>query len=237
MTDNNKHSWDVSIEEAVAIQNRLRGLVQKTNGFDPAQIKKVAGIDISLKDEGQAAIVVLAYPELELLERVVITHKVTFPYVPGLLSFREIPVILAAMEHLKVTPDLLMLDGQGYAHPRRFGIACHLGVILDLPSIGCAKSILVGHHKELGPLPGDEVPVIDKGETVAVALRTKKNSKPIIVSIGNKIDLPTAVEFVKNCGRGYRLPETTRLADKYSRSPDLSPTPTATEEPQQGQLF
>lgn len=234
------HSWDVTVEEATEIQNRLRPLVQKTNSFQIDQLKTVAGVDISLKDEGQAAVVVLSFPELEVVDRVIGTRKVTFPYVPGFLSFREAPLLLSALEKLKVQPDLLMLDGQGYAHPRRFGIACHIGIILDMPTIGCAKSVLVGHYKEPGPERGDQSPMLDKGEVVGVVLRTKLKTKPMFISIGNQIDLPTAVDLVLRCGRGYRLPETTRLADKYSRAPNATPLTELTTEPNnptQGQLF
>lgn len=233
------HSWDVTVEEAAEIQKKLRPLVQTTNAVEIDKLKTVAGVDISLKDEGQAAVVVLSFPELEIVDRVIGTRKVTFPYVPGFLSFRETPLLLAALEKLKVQPDLLMLDGQGYAHPRRFGIACHIGVILDIPTIGCAKSVLVGHYKEPGPERGDQSPLVDRGETVGVALRTKPKTKPMIISIGNKIDLTTAVDLVLRCGRGYRLPETTRLADKFSRAPDATPLSDSVPEDNivQGQLF
>lgn len=219
------HAWDVTVQEAAQIQKRLQPLVQKTNGFQLDQLKTVAGIDCSLKDEGQAAIVVLSYPDLQIVDQVIVRRHITFPYVSGFLSFREIPIIMAAIERLQVQPDLLMVDGQGYAHPRRFGIACHLGLLLDRPSIGCAKSVLVGRYAELGPNPGDEAPMSDRGETVGMALRTKKNSNPMIISIGHKIDLLTATQIVKNCLRGYRLPETTRLADKLSRANEIEPVP------------
>lgn len=222
------HSWDLSIEEAKAKQSELRPLVQKTNSFQPDEIKTIAGIDVSLKDEGQAAVVVLSFPDLQVLDRAVATRKLTFPYVPGLLSFREIPLVLDAIERLSITPDLLMVDGQGYAHPRRFGIACHLGVFLDLPSIGCAKSILTGHHEELGLNPGDQVPLIDRRETIGVALRSKVRTNPLIISIGHKIDLPTAVDFVQKCLRGYRLPEPTRAAHNFAGSAEAFPIPGTT---------
>ena len=146
----NIHPWDLTPEEAVALQNSLRRRVQKTNGFDPDAVKSVAGIDVSLKGEGQAAVVVLSFPDLRPLDQAVATARLTFPYVPGLLSFRESPLVLAALEKLRALPDLLMVDGQGYAHPRRFGIACHLGLLTDRPAIGCAKSVLVGAYENLG---------------------------------------------------------------------------------------
>jgi deoxyribonuclease V len=136
--------------------------------------------------------------------------------VPGLLSFRESPLVLAALEKLTIRPDLLMVDGQGYAHPRRFGIACHLGVLTDLPAIGVAKSVLVGQFEPPGPEPGDRAPLVHRGETVGIALRTKARTNPLIVSVGHKIDLPTAARFVLDCVRGYRLPETTRAAHRLA---------------------
>jgi deoxyribonuclease V len=234
-----QHSWDVSEEEARQIQSDLRRLVQRTNGFELSQIKTVAGVDISLKDEGQVAVVVLSFTGLQLLDQAVIMRKVTFPYIPGLLSFRETPLALEAIEKLKVQPDLFMLDGQGIAHPRRFGIACHLGVLLDRPTIGCAKSVLIGHYEKLGPNLGDQAEMRDGEETVGVALRTKVRTKPMIISIGHKIDLPTAVEVVMKCARGYRLPETTRMADKLSRAAELLPIsePTSEDDLRQGKLF
>ena len=230
-----QHRWDLSVEEAIALQGELRTRVQTANGFDPDGIRSVAGIDVSLKGEGQAAIVVLSFPGLEVLDRAVAGAKLTFPYVPGLLSFRESPLVLAAWEKLRTKPDLLMVDGQGYAHPRRFGIACHLGLILDKPAIGCAKSILVGRHDELGAEAGDQAPLVHKGEVVGAAVRTKARTNPLIVSIGHKIDLPTAVGFVLACTRGYRLPETTRAA--HNAAGGLSPTPTPPPSADQPALF
>lgn len=206
------HRWDLSVEEAVALQSRLRTQVQTTNGFDPEAVRSVAGIDCSLKEQGRAAIVVLSYPDLTPLDQAVVSQPLAFPYVPGLLSFREAPVILAAYAQLTVKPDLLMVDGQGYAHPRRFGIACHLGLLLDTPALGCAKSVLTGKYEDPGPDAGDQSPLLHRGEIVGAALRSKPRANPLIVSRGHKIDLPTAVHFVQTCLRGYRLPETTRAA-------------------------
>ena len=242
------HRWDVTPEEAAQIQNDLRNRVQQTNGFEPGDIKTVAGVDCSLKDEGQAAIVVLTFPGLEVVDRVVATRKIDFPYVPGLLSFREMPVILDAVDRLKEMPDLLMVDGQGYAHPRRFGIACHLGVFLDRPSLGCAKSVLWGRFdkEKLGPNPGDQQPILDykTKETLGIALRSKVRTNPLIISIGHKIDLPTAVDFVEKCLRGYRLPETTRGAHNFAGSAEPFPVAAADklagdtgEHLEQGKLF
>lgn len=216
------HSWDVPPDEAVELQRRLRSRVQKTNGFDPAQVKRIAGVDASYREGGRAAIVVLSFPELEVLEQVTAARDTVFPYVPGLLSFREGPVVLDAFEKLRTRPDLLMFDGQGYAHPRRFGLASHLGVYLDMPSIGCAKSRLTGSFEEPGPKQGDRSPLVNRGEVIGMVVRTKPRTTPLFVSIGHKIDLETAVDVVLRCVRGYRIPEPTRLADRLTRA-DTSP--------------
>jgi deoxyribonuclease V len=172
-------------------------------------------VDISAqKTQGvaTAAVVVLQYPELGLVETKVVQGKLDFPYIPGFLSFRESPITLAACEGLGVTPDLILVDGQGVAHPRRMGLASHLGLFLNTPTIGCAKSLLCGSHEEPGIEPGSYAEVVDRGETIGVALRTKLGAKPIYVSIGHKVDLPAAIHWVLECCRGYRLPEPTRLA-------------------------
>jgi len=160
----------------------------------------------------QGAVVVLQYPALRPVETKVIAGNLDFPYIPGLLSFRESPLTLAACEQLGITPDLVLVDGQGVAHPRRFGLASHLGLCLNLPTIGCAKSLLCGTHKTPGAEPGSYAEVVDRGEIIGVALRTKLGVKPIYVSIGHKVDLKTAIYWVMKCCRGYRLPEPTRLA-------------------------
>jgi deoxyribonuclease V len=210
------HSWDVSAEEAVAIQRRLRALVVRENGFDPAQVRTIAGIDASYRDKAYAAIVVLAFPELQVVEQAVAERETPFPYVPGLLSFREAPAVLDAMEKLTARPDLLMFDGQGIAHPRRLGIAAHMGVYLGLPSIGCAKSRLTGNYTEPGPNSGDMSPLMAGREQVGVVLRSKLRTNPLFISIGHLIDLSTATSFVVQTLRGYRLPEPTRQADRLA---------------------
>jgi deoxyribonuclease V len=208
------HSWDVTPSEAVAIQQSLRSKVQLTNVFDPQQIRTVAGIDASYKDVGHAAVVVLSFPDLQLIEQVTATRAISFPYVPGLLSFREAPVVLDAIAKLTHQPDVMIFDGQGIAHPRRLGIAAHIGVYLDRPTIGCAKSRLVGTYQEPGPEKGDYSPLLEHdGEVIGAVLRTKQNTKPLFISPGHKIDLKTSVWLVLNCVKNYRLPETTRLAD------------------------
>jgi deoxyribonuclease V len=208
-----QHPWDVSVEEAIAIQQRLRPLIQESQSIALDQVRTVAGVDASYRDVGQAAIVVFSFPALEIVDQATAARESVFPYVPGLLSFREGPVVLDAMEKLRVQPDLLIFDGQGYAHPRRFGLACHLGLYLDRPSIGCAKTRLIGTYQAPGPNKGDCSPLLDEGETIGMVVRTRPHTNPLFVSVGYKIDLPTAVEAVLRCVRGYRLPETTRAAD------------------------
>jgi deoxyribonuclease V len=215
-----KHRWDVSSDEAIAIQRQLRSQVLTTSDITLTTLKTIAGVDAAYRDktgEAKAAIVVLTFPELEVVEQVVATRPINFPYVPGLLSFREAPVVLDALSSLRARPDLLMCDGQGYAHPRRLGLASHLGIYLDMPSIGCAKSRLIGSYDEPGPNKGSVSSLIDHGETIGMVLRSKTGTRPLFVSIGHMIDLATAVLLVNQCLRGYRLPEPTRLADKLSK--------------------
>jgi deoxyribonuclease V len=207
------HSWQVSTAEALDIQHRLGRRVSRNSEVITPRF--IAGVDISVeKALGMAtgAVVVLEYPALELVETQVAQGRPSFPYVPGLLSFRESPLTLAACEKLSITPDLILVDGQGIAHPRRLGLASHLGLLLNTPTIGCAKSLLCGQHEELAFDAGSYAEVVDKGETIGVVLRTKAGVKPIYVSIGHKVDLETAIYWVMNCCRGYRLPEPTRLA-------------------------
>lgn len=207
------HRWDVSQEEAIAIQNRLRSQLDLHS--EPGRIETVAGIDVSY-DKGSdwlfAAIVVLHLPDLQVLGTASATATVPFPYIPGLLSFRECPAVLQAWEQLRVKPDCLMCDGQGIAHPRRFGIASHLGLWLDLPSIGCAKSLLVGTYQEPGEKRGSMAPLIHRKEQVGVIFRTKDGIAPVFVSQGHKINLNKAIELVLACCTKYRLPEPTRQA-------------------------
>lgn len=210
------HDWDVPVEEAVAIQRRLRGLVRVEADVALDRVRVVAGVDASYKDVARAAVVALAFPALEVVETAVAVRAIPFPYVPGLLSFREAPAVLDALAKLRTRPDVLIFDGQGLAHPRRLGLASHLGVYLDVPSVGCAKSRLVGRYEEPGPNMGDRAPLVDRGEVVGVALRTKPRTNPLFVSVGHKVDLETAVALVLACLRGYRLPEPTRLADRLA---------------------
>ena len=205
------HPWAVSPQEAEAIQRRLAPLVQEM----PLSLmpRTIAGIDVGVSGEvARAAVVVLTYPDLRPIEQVVAEKPVSFPYVPGLLSFREVPVILDALQRLSALPDLLMCDAQGRAHPRRLGLASHLGVLLDRPTIGCAKSRLLGTHDEVPDIPGAWVPLIDQGEIVGAALRTRAGVHPLYVSVGHRVDLDGAVKLVVACCRNHRLPEPTRLA-------------------------
>ena len=175
----------------------------------------IAGVDVSVsRSRGAAtgAVVVLEYPGLRLVEASVIRGEVDFPYIPGLLSFREAPLVLRACQALETMPDLILVDGQGIAHPRRIGLASHLGLFLDTPTIGCAKSRLCGSHDAPGVEPGEYAELVDKREIIGVVLRTKIGTKPVYVSVGHMIDLPAAVHWVLECCKGYRLPEPLRLA-------------------------
>ena len=207
------HEWDVGVARAKEIQLSLaREVVTENEVITP---RFIAGIDISAPDAqgvARGAVVVLRYPGFSVAEVKVVEGKITFPYIPGLLSFRESPLILAACERLGNIPDLILIDGQGIAHPRRLGLASHVGLFLNLPTIGCAKSILCGRHRPLREEAGSHVELLDNGELIGAALRTKNGVRPIYVSVGHKIDLASALQWVVKCCRGYRLPEPTRLA-------------------------
>lgn len=211
------HPWDVSPKEAIEIQHALMKRLVLRDDF--GEIKTVAGVDVGFEENDtvtRAAIVVLDFQTLEPVETAVARRPTTFPYVPGLLSFREIPAVLQAMLELKQPPDLLLCDGQGIAHPRRFGIAAHLGLLVDIPSVGVAKSRLTGTHGELPPGKGSFVPLIDKGETIGAVLRTRTNAKPLYISPGHRVSIDTARQLVLHCTTKYRLPETTRQAHKLA---------------------
>lgn len=215
---NGLHSWNVTPRQAREIQERLRDSVIKRDHL-PKRIRYVAGVDVGFENSGKttrAAIAVLRLPQLEQCDHAVARYPTSFPYVPGLLSFREIPSVLAAFEILRRWPDLLLCDGQGYAHPRRFGLACHLGVITGIPSIGVAKTRLIGQHKNVPKTKGRWVPLIDHDEQIGAVLRTRTAVKPLYVSIGHKISLPTAIDYVMRCVTRYRLPETTRQAHRLA---------------------
>ncbi|HID56736.1 TPA: deoxyribonuclease V [Candidatus Poribacteria bacterium] len=207
------HPWDVSPQEAMRIQNRLKGQVIARDEFDLRSIERIAGVDIGFRGNvAKAAIAVLEFPSMEILDYLVEEREVSFPYIPGLLSFRETPPLMAAFEKLETEPDVIIVDGQGIAHPRRFGIASHLGLILDKPTVGCAKSRLYGRHREPGKKAGSIEYLYDKDEIIGAAVRTRDNVKHVYVSVGHKVSLETAVKLVLECCRGYRLPEPTRQA-------------------------
>ncbi len=205
------HSWDVTPEAARELQNRLRSQVVTADRF--GTINTVAGVDIGLKkDIARASVVVLSFPELQVIDIEVAECPVRFSYIPGLLSFREIPPLLTAFDRLKTEPDLVIVDGQGIAHPRRFGLASHLGLILDKPTIGCAKSRLCGRYEEPEQELGAYTYLTDKGEVIGAVVRTRTNVRVVYVSIGHRISLDSARTWTLACCRGYRLPETTRYA-------------------------
>ncbi len=213
-SDDNLRNFDLSPTEAVALQKRLAPLVEQRPL--PAPPRTVAGFDLSTRDSARAAAVVVDTGTLETVDEAVAELPLRFPYVPGLLSFREAPAVLAAYEALSVKPDVLMLDGQGLAHPRRFGIACHVGLILGVPSLGAAKSPLIGKGTVPGLEKGELAEIVHKGEVVGVALRTRPRTKPIYVSAGHLITLPEATDLVLRLSPRYRIPEPTRRAHQLA---------------------
>ena len=212
----NLHRWDLSPEEAMQVQKELRGRLILQ--WDKRPVKTIGGVDISIKPEtARAAIVVIRVSELTPLEAVTADAPLVFPYIPGLLSFREGPAVLAAWEKLQTKPDILMFDGQGIAHPRGLGIAAQMGLWLERPTIGVAKSRLFGRHGEVGPNRGDQAELTDKnGNVIGTVLRTREKTNPLYVSPGHKMDVKHATEFVLACLTGYRLPEPTRWAHKVA---------------------
>jgi deoxyribonuclease V len=209
------HSWSLTPRQAVAVQKQLSVLVRQIT--PPTELRLVAGLDAAFSADGRyclAAVVLWDTHDQEVVEQHTARRRLSFPYIPGLLSFREAPALLTVLRQLKRVPDLLMCDGHGLAHPRRFGIACHLGVLCEMPAIGCAKSRLVGAHLEPAPLRGARVPLLDRDQVLGTVVRTQTNTKPVYVSVGHLIDLATAEKIVLDCAARYRLPEPTRLADR-----------------------
>jgi deoxyribonuclease V len=214
------HPWPVTAAAAIALQRKLRERVIVEDQLDT--VRFVAGLDVGPEGDGsvmRAAVAVLSFPDLKTADQAVARRPASFPYIPGLLSFREIPALLDALAKLGALPDLLLCDGQGLAHPRRFGLACHLGVLTGIPSIGVAKSLLVGAHAPLSQARGAWQPLVHKGEVVGAALRTRTGVAPVYVSIGHKVSLATAIDHVLACAPKYRLPETTRAAHRFASGP------------------
>ncbi len=211
------HDWNLTPTQAAELQRTLRERVVADDCL--GEVKRVAGVDASYRkapSRVRSAIVVLAYPGLELVDHAKAERPAAFPYIPGLLSFRELPAILAALERLSAPPDLILCDGHGYAHPRRFGLACHLGVLSGIPTIGVAKRILVGRHDPVPDVRGAWRPLLDGEETIGAALRAREGVRPIYVSIGHRISLETAIAWVMRCLTRYRLPEPTRAAHRLA---------------------
>jgi deoxyribonuclease V len=208
------HNWSMSYREAAELQRQLALEVVLRTEL-PKPLRTVAGVDVSYEKHGDlffAAVVVLSFPDLEVIEEASSAGRVHFPYIPGLLSFRELPILLEAFRRLETAPGAILVDGQGIAHPRRLGIASHLGLWLDLPTVGCAKSRLCGTHAEPGRERGESVPLVLGEEEIGTVLRTRSGVRPLFISPGHKIDGPAAVDLVLACGRRTRMPEPTRLA-------------------------
>ncbi|MGB3309267.1 MAG: deoxyribonuclease V [Nodosilinea sp.] len=228
--------WPTTAAEAIALQQTLAPQIVLQDRL-PDPIRYVAGVDAGFEDAGQttrAAVVVLSFPDLTPVDEVLVRRPTTFPYVPGLLSFREVPAVLAALAQLKTEPDVVLCDGQGIAHPRRLGIASHLGLLCDRPTVGVAKSRLVGTHIEVPPDKGAWVPLMDRGERIGAVLHNRTNTKPLYISPGHYTTLETAIDLVLRCSTKYRLPETTRYADRLASS---GTGRSALGEVQQGRLF
>ncbi|ANY65226.1 endonuclease V [Paenibacillus sp. BIHB 4019] len=210
-----QHRWNLSESEAIELQSELAQKVITEDQFTP--IHHVAGVDVAYSKNNDtliAAIVVLELNSLKIVESVVVEDRVQFPYIPSLFSFRELPPIIKAFEKIKNTPQLVVCDGQGLAHPRRFGLACHLGVLYDIPTIGCGKTRLLGSFSEPDQYRGAQSPLFDNNEIIGNVLRTQESIKPIFVSIGHRISLTTACQWILKLSPKYRLPETTRQADQ-----------------------
>lgn len=208
--------------QAIALQRALAGTVQRVDAV--GTVRRVAGVDVGFRCGGQVAragVAVLSFPGLVPMQQAVAERPVAFPYIPGLLSFRELPAVLAALAQLAEPPDLVLVDGQGVAHPRRFGIACHLGVVTGLPCVGVAKTRLLGVHDSVADRRGAWVPLYDRGEVVGAVLRSRVGVRPIYVSVGHRLNLESAVAWVMACVGRYRLPQTTRAAHALASPPQL----------------
>ena len=214
------HEWNLDPAAAIALQHELAQRIVLEDRL--GDVHFVAGVDMAINENNgmaHAAVVLLTFPEMEIVERHIYEEPIRMPYIPGLLSFREAPCILGAFRKLRQRPDLVMVDGMGIAHPRRIGIASHLGLWLNIPTIGCGKSLLTGKYDKaaLGEEAGSWVPLIDKKEVIGGVVRTRTRVNPMFISPGHLISVETSIDYVLKCGRGYRLPEPTRLADKLSK--------------------
>lgn len=208
-----RHRWDVSPRQAVEIQQRLHNLVSVAPL--PHSPRTVGGLDVHA---GRGAVAVLTFPDLKWVDGAIAEGPISFPYLPGLLSFREMPILLAAIDRLAALPDLFLCDGHGLAHPRGFGVACHLGVWLERPAIGCAKSRLCGQHADPGPERGATAPLLSDQQVIGMVVRTRRNVKPVYVSVGHLIDLEGAVQVTVDCAPRYRLPEPLRVAHTMAKT-------------------
>ncbi len=220
----NLHPWDLTPKQAIALQNELRGQVTRADRI--GDVSFVAGIDVGFEEGGavtRAAVAVLSFPALEPVDAAIARLPTSFPYMPGLLSFREAPAVIAALQCIKTAPDLLLYDGQGIAHPRRLGIASHVGLLTDTPTIGVAKTRLIGSHAQVPDVRGSWVALRDQGEVIGAVLRTRVGVKPLYVSIGHRISLETAIRWVIACTGRFRLPETTRHAHRLASGPASGP--------------
>ncbi len=207
----------VKIKRAIAMQERMRGLVERRDRI--GRVRRIAGVDVSVKGGRARAAVVVMSPDLRVLETRTAETRATFPYVPGLLAFRELPAISKAFRALERPPDLAVVDGHGFAHPRRFGIACHVGVKFGVPSIGCGKSLFVGEHATPAPARGSWTELVHRGETIGAALRTRDGVRPLYVSTGHRVSLKTAIRWILRLAPRYRLPEPIRAADARAAIP------------------
>jgi deoxyribonuclease V len=213
--------WPTDLQQATTLQKQLSQQVVTKDDF--GELKIVAGVDVGFEQGGdvtRAAVALLSFPDLQPLEQAIARRPTSFPYIPGFLSFREIPAVLDALELLQTQPDMLLCDGHGIAHPRRLGIASHLGVLLSMPTIGVGKSILVGRHEELAQERGQWQPLIHKKEVIGAALRTRAGYKPLYISPGHRVSLETTIQIVMQCTPKYRLPETTRRAHNLASAKD-----------------
>ena len=219
------HEWDISPTDAVALQRELAGQLRIDRSLPESAVQSIAGVDLSPPDAQtgrvRGAVVVVAWPSFDVIEVSMAEGVADFPYVPGLLSFREAPILLEALSGLQGTPDLVLVDGQGTAHPRRFGIACHLGLAVDVPIVGCAKSRLVGAHEEPGEAKGEWTRLMHRGDVIGAVVRTRTGVRPIYVSPGNNIDLESSVRWALACSPRYRIPVPTRLAHRAAAGESL----------------